>query len=257
MPQQSSPALHRMSKGVGSGILRVFRGSRRGVYRDECPALPLEQVRQRRGIATLGIKLHCSLNGVEGDARVECADNFGIIKAFSHSDDLVQHLSHRVRLCHVRVNLIGGTAVLGQVVLHHLCVLEVIGLWIPAVRNEYPLRILHTANSLDKNLTKVRPGGRNERFGVVVLFLKDLYVSLEIRKQRAENNYLRLRLNYLFGDGGNILRKIIRIRFFVRIFGIIKDSCYTSALQQLLCYHQLWLREWVVRSRIGDRLGPL
>ncbi len=66
-----------------------------------------------------------------------------------------------------------------------------------------------------------------------------------------------MRLNYLFSDGWNILRKIFRIRFWVRSLGIFKDSCYTSALQQLLCYHQLWFREWVVRSRVGDRLGPL
>src|SRR5258708_27202009 len=116
-------------------------------------------------------------------------------------------------------------------------------------------------------LTKVRPGGRNERFGVVVFLLKELYGSLEIRKQRAENNHLRLRLNYLFSNGWNSMRDIIRLCFLVRlairlivtgtVTGVVENSCYTSALQQLLCYHQLWQREWVVRSRVGDRLGPL
>ena len=163
--------------------------------------LPLEQVSYRRSILACVIKLCSSLNCIEDIARVEFIDKYAVIHTVFYIDGLLQHLPHRKCLRHISIDLTCGTTILSEVILYHLSVLETIGLRISTIRNKYCLGIFHATNAIDKVLTQIRSGCCDNRFRVIVFFLKYFDVSCSFRKQSAKKDHICVRLNYLLCIG--------------------------------------------------------
>src|SRR5215469_9271687 len=137
-------------------------------------------------------------------------DQCSIVDAANFRDRLLQHLPYRIRLCDISIDSVSRTSILGEIILNHLSVLEVVGFRIPAIRNEYPFRRLEP-DSLDKIGTCVRAGGGNQGYWIVALLPESLNERGKIREQSTQDHYLRTGGNHRVGERRVVFRGSRRV----------------------------------------------
>ena len=69
---------------------------------------------------------------------------------------------------------------------------------VPAIRYEYPFRVLLAANSLDKIAAQVWSCRRDQRLRFEMIFLKNGDFCLNIREKRTKHHYVWIGLDDFF-----------------------------------------------------------
>src|SRR5581483_10852212 len=171
-----------------------------------------------------------------------------IVEAINLGNSLLYHLPNRVSLRDIRVYSIGGSTISSYVVVHHLRVLEGIGLGIPAIGDKHTFRRGCAAHSFDKSRPKVWTGSGDEGLWIIVLLVKSCDECCRVWKERTHNDNIRMCLNDRISKGGIVFRCVGWI-------DVVIDCLDTAFFQQCPCYVNLWLCKWIILSHIRCCLG--